>query len=86
MFVCVCFAVTEAQVDHAIASGAHTRAAVTGVCGAGGDCGSCHGMIETKIEDHLDQLAEHGCCPRSRQPAEGPTLVAAATLVRERAA
>ncbi|MBS2013360.1 MAG: (2Fe-2S)-binding protein [Deltaproteobacteria bacterium] len=54
MFVCVCLAVSEKEVDAAIAAGAHTREAVTKACRAGGDCGACHGMIEQKIEDHLE--------------------------------
>jgi bacterioferritin-associated ferredoxin len=54
MYVCVCLAVTEAEVREAIESGARTRDAVTRTCLAGGDCGACHGMIESMIEDHLD--------------------------------
>jgi bacterioferritin-associated ferredoxin len=54
MYVCVCMAVTEAEVDATIAGGATTREAVTRVCRAGGDCGACHQMIEDKIEDHLE--------------------------------
>lgn len=56
MFVCVCLAVPEKEVDAAIEGGAHTREAVTKACKAGGDCGACHGMIEQKIEDHLEDL------------------------------
>lgn len=89
MYVCICKAVTEAEVGAAIAAGAHTRDAVTRACRAGGDCGACHGMIDLKIEDHLE-----ACAARARQddgdrvPAEesGPILVSAATLVRIRAA
>ena len=85
MYVCVCLAVTEAEVDAAIAGGAHSRDAVTRTCRAGGDCGACHGMIENKIEEHLDAASPRvaGCpCP----PAEesGNTLVAAEALVRGR--
>ena len=57
MYVCVCLAVTEAEVDAAIADGAHTRVAVTRACRAGGDCGACHGMIEHKIEEHPECAA-----------------------------
>ena len=86
MYVCVCLAVSEAEVDAAIADGALSREAVTRVCGAGGDCGACHGMIETKIEDHLETTR----CPRVSTPApaeeSGPQLVPAAALLRGRAA
>lgn len=91
-------AVTEAEVGVAIASGAHSRDAVTRVCGAGGDCGACHGMIEALIEDHLDGAcpggesrepeapAESGAPPRVAAAASGPELLPAASLVRNRAA
>ncbi|MDB4940867.1 MAG: hypothetical protein JWP97_401 [Labilithrix sp.] len=78
MYVCCCFAVTEAQVDAAIREGAHTRQAVTRACRAGGDCGACHGMIETKIEDHLEEL---DACARDAVVESGPQLVSAEALV-----
>jgi bacterioferritin-associated ferredoxin len=86
MYVCVCLAVSEAEVEAAIVGGAHTRPAVTSACRAGGDCGACHTMIEDKIEDHLEARAR--VCPASEDRAEqsGPQLVSAAALVRIRAA
>jgi bacterioferritin-associated ferredoxin len=54
MFVCVCHAVTDTEVQHAVESGAETREAVTRACRAGGDCGACHGHIEDMIEDARD--------------------------------
>jgi len=50
MFVCVCHAVTDKEVQRAIEGGADTREAVTRACRAGGDCGGCHGHIEDMIE------------------------------------
>jgi bacterioferritin-associated ferredoxin len=50
MYVCVCLAVTDQEVDAAIDEGASTCEAVTRACGAGGDCGSCHEMIEQRID------------------------------------
>jgi len=87
MYVCVCLAVTEAQVDAAIAAGAHSRPAVTSACRAGGDCGACHGMIEEKIEDHLEERAAR-LCGASEDAADqsGPQLISAEALVRVRAA
>lgn len=72
MYVCVCLAVNDKEVREAIEGGATTRHEVTRTCGAGGDCGACHGMIENMIEDHLE-AAE---CPGK------PKLVPAAALVR----
>ncbi len=89
MYVCVCFGITEPQVEAAIAAGAHTRAAVTTACRAGGDCGACHGMIDDKIEDHLEgQLVASRRCDASEDAAEqsGPQLISAEALVRVRAA
>ena len=71
MYVCVCLAVKDSEVRETIADGAHTREAVTRACGAGGDCGSCHHMIEEMIEDHLETC---------------PGLLSPAALVRTRAA
>lgn len=51
MYVCVCHAVTDKEVLAAIQAGASHREAVTAACGAGGDCGSCHGMIEEMIAE-----------------------------------
>ena len=75
MYVCVCLAVTDTTVREAIQSGCHNRPAVTRACRAGGDCGACHSMIETMIEDHLEKA-----------DASGQQLVPDSALVRTRAA
>jgi len=72
MYVCVCLAVSDKEVREAIGDGCHTRHAVTMKCGAGGDCGACHNMIENMIEDHLENA-----------DASGEQLVPAAALVRK---
>ena len=72
MFVCVCHAVCDAKVREAIEGGARTREEVTRACGAGGDCGACHGHIEDMIEEHVETT--------------DPGLVPAAALTRTRAA
>ncbi len=73
MYVCICNAVTDRGVAEAIEEGARTRCDVTRACGAGGDCGSCHEVIE-------------GMLDARREGASGPALVAAAALTRVRAA
>ncbi len=50
MYVCVCFAVTDKEIEAAIDAGATTREEVTKACQAGGDCGACHEQIEQIIE------------------------------------
>ena len=74
MYVCVCMAVTEAEVASAIDEldpRNVSREAVTRACGAGADCGACHGMIDNMLEDRLETAAE-----------SGPQLVPACALVR----
>jgi bacterioferritin-associated ferredoxin len=56
MYVCVCRAVTEREIQKAIEGGARTVEAVTEACCAGDDCGSCHAQIEEMIEAHADGL------------------------------
>jgi bacterioferritin-associated ferredoxin len=77
MYVCVCFAVTDQQVQSAIDGGATTVEQVTRACRAGGDCGSCHGMIETMIE---------ATCDRACAKEHETTLVPPAALTRKTAA
>ena len=86
MYVCVCLAVREHEVQEAITNGATTRDAVTRACGAGGDCGACHGMIATMIEDHVEATECSGpiMCPSVGASTE--RLVPDTALVRTRAA
>ncbi|WP_394830948.1 bacterioferritin-associated ferredoxin [Pendulispora rubella] len=57
MFVCICNAVTESEVRAAIHEGARSREEVTQACQAGGDCGSCHHMIEDMVEEHEELIS-----------------------------
>jgi bacterioferritin-associated ferredoxin len=50
MYVCICHAVTEDDVEVAIDRGAHTIAEIGGMTSAGTNCGSCHDRIEDLIE------------------------------------
>jgi bacterioferritin-associated ferredoxin len=70
MYVCVCRAVTDKQVEAAIEAGARTVQDVTKACCAGDDCGACHQVIEGMIED----------------AREGESAVRHLPVVRERAA
>jgi bacterioferritin-associated ferredoxin len=84
MYVCVCLAVSQSEVEAAIDSGATTREAVTRACGAGGDCGACHGMIRDMIEERTEDVPSISCCPLA--PASAERIVPEAALVRTRAA
>jgi bacterioferritin-associated ferredoxin len=49
MFVCICYAVTDVDLDAAIASGARTEDEVGDACGAGMGCGSCLDRICARL-------------------------------------
>ncbi|MEV7600252.1 (2Fe-2S)-binding protein [Kitasatospora sp. NPDC089797] len=65
MYVCMCHAVTEAQVKTAIDAGASTPRQIAKGCKAGTDCGSCVRRIQAL-------LGEHGArpCPTARLAAK----------------
>jgi bacterioferritin-associated ferredoxin len=56
MYVCICRAVTEAEVRGCIAKGAHTVKEVVKHCEAGTGCGSCVGKIVALLDAHADKL------------------------------
>jgi len=66
MFVCVCHAVSDREVQGAIEGGATSREAVTRACRAGGDCGACHQTIDDMIECHEERLIASGTLVRER--------------------
>ncbi len=80
MYVCCCNAVTDREVADSIEAGARTRADVTRACGAGGDCGACHGMIDEMLE------ANEARRSAATKGEHSVSLLPAAALVRERAA
>ena len=61
MYVCVCRAVTDKEVDAAIEAGADTVEAVTAACCAGDDCGACRSLIEDMIDDAKRLPVLPGC-------------------------
>ena len=46
MYVCHCRAVNDRTVQTAALAGARTIDELTALCGAGGDCGGCHLLLE----------------------------------------
>ena len=50
MLACLCRAVSDKKVLAVIQEGAQTVEAVTRVCGAGGDCGSCKQLLQRMID------------------------------------
>lgn len=53
MLVCQCLAVSEHDVRRAVEQGASTIEELTGLCGAGGGCGTCHVNLSEVLVDAL---------------------------------
>ncbi len=66
MYVCICRAVTDLQVERAIAEGATTEAEVGAMTGAGTGCGGCLGRICDRLA-RVDPL--HGRSQLTRMTA-----------------
>ena len=49
MFACICFAVSDEDLDAAIEAGARTEEQVGDACGAGTGCGSCLDRICARL-------------------------------------
>jgi bacterioferritin-associated ferredoxin len=63
MYVCCCFAVTDAHIERVLEEGASSVEEVTRACRAGGDCGSCLGQIEQMLEEHTACRNEESASP-----------------------
>lgn len=50
MIVCLCKNVSCRAVDASIEDGAYTVEDLGRACGAGTDCGGCHGELEERLE------------------------------------
>jgi bacterioferritin-associated ferredoxin len=68
MYICVCNAVSESEVNAAIDAGARSIDAVSRLCQAGTECGSCYDAIEEQLEHR---------CPRSDGGRASPVASAA---------
>jgi bacterioferritin-associated ferredoxin len=53
MIVCLCKGVSCGAIRRAIADGHTSVDAIGSACGAGTDCGGCHGAIEDIVEEHV---------------------------------
>ena len=55
MYICICKAVTDSQIQQAIDNGASTRKQLFNCLGIGGDCGKCNAHIREIFVDKLQQ-------------------------------
>ena len=62
MFICVCNAITERQVQEAVASGAHSLSDLEAQLGVGGCCGCCRDTAT----DYLPGGRYAGCVTESQ--------------------
>ena len=60
MYVCICHAVTETEVDTVIADGAHCEESVGEQTGAGTGCGTCVDRICDMLRARVPALALAG--------------------------
>jgi bacterioferritin-associated ferredoxin len=70
MYVCVCKAVTDAQIKQAVDNGVSTRRQLYHCFGVGGDCGKCNKQVK--------ELLDGATRPRSimQQSSPQPILTA----------
>jgi bacterioferritin-associated ferredoxin len=59
VYVCICHAVTDVDVDQAIDDGARSLAEISGRTRAGASCATCHDQLEDMLETRC------GTCPLS---------------------
>jgi len=54
MYICLCKAVTESQLENAICKGANTRKDLQQSCpGVGSVCGKCHSNLQALLNDKV---------------------------------
>lgn len=55
MFVCICRAVTEDEVQDHLANGCRSTDAISDRCGAGEGCGTCMDRLQEMLSNHLEK-------------------------------
>lgn len=59
MYVCVCHAVTDRDIGHAVANGCQSLRELRDQLGVGSCCGRCRGCAREVLEDSLNSRAPH---------------------------
>jgi bacterioferritin-associated ferredoxin len=73
MFVCHCRALTDREIDEAIADGARDLDEIGRRCGAGTTCGGCCPLLQELLENHacreaaLEAAREHAVAAPARR-------------------
>ncbi len=69
MYVCVCKAVTDSQIKHAISKGVKSRRELFNCLGVGSDCGKCNSQVKELLgchgqnHHHKQSLMQNGANP-----------------------
>jgi bacterioferritin-associated ferredoxin len=63
MYICVCKAVTDTQIKHAISEGVCSRRELFKCLGVGGDCGKCNPDVKELLHDHKQTLMQNSANP-----------------------
>ena len=74
MYVCVCKAVTDTQIKHAINEGLNSRRELFKCLGVGGDCGKCNPQVKELLDNH-NQI--QSCNQSLMQNPANPSILAA---------
>lgn len=74
MYVCVCKAVTDTQIKHAINEGVSSRRELFKCLGVGGDCGKCNPHVKELLDNHAQK---HVCQHSLMQNPANPSILAA---------
>lgn len=72
MYVCVCKAVTDTQIKHAISEGVSSRRELFKCLGVGSDCGKCNPQIKELLNGN-----EQACNQYRMQNSPNRTILAA---------
>ena len=78
MVVCICKGLSDNAIHRVVRSGAETVSDIGDACGAGTDCGTCHGALEeliteSRITGRIRESARQAC--HLRAPCD-PSVVA----------
>ncbi|SUO93147.1 bacterioferritin-associated ferredoxin [Suttonella ornithocola] len=55
MYICLCYGITDKQIQYAIENGATTRSALAKELGVGTQCGCCRRHVSEILSEHLEK-------------------------------
>jgi bacterioferritin-associated ferredoxin len=61
MYICICKAVTDGQIRHAISQGACTRKQLIECLNVGRDCGKCNADVRELLDQYVPKCPSSAC-------------------------